>query len=82
MSVDSCIPVRSESNAELWISIQVRQAFSMKRKMLRNCLQACYSVSQIDTAMSAARLDAQVRPQQLSLDDYILLYRGLSAYME
>lgn len=53
----------------------------MKRKMLRNCLQTCYSVSQIDTAMSAARLDTQVRPQQLSFDDYVLLYKSLHAHM-
>lgn len=49
----------------------------MKRKMLRNCLQARYSVPQIEAALSAASLDAQLRPQQLSLDDYVLLYKGL-----
>lgn len=63
-------------------ALQVRQAFSMKRKMLRNCLQASYSVPQIEAAMSAASLDAQLRPQQLSLNDYVLLYRGLHPQMQ
>lgn len=63
-------------------ALQVQQAFSMKRKMLRNCLQARYSVPQIEAAMSAASLDAQLRPQQLSLDDYVLLYRGLHPHMQ
>lgn len=54
----------------------------MKRKMLRNCLQACYSVTHIDAAMSAAKLDAQLRPQQLSFDDYVLLYESLHPHMQ
>ena len=54
----------------------------MKRKMLRNCLQARYSVPQIEAAMSAAKLDAQLRPQQLSFDDYVLLYKGLHPHMQ
>lgn len=71
---------RAVSDAQGFLAM-VRQAFSMKRKMLRNCLQPCYSVSQIDMAMSAARLDAHVRPQQMSLEDYVLLYDGLHAHM-
>ena len=54
----------------------------MKRKMLRNCLQAYYGVTQIEGAMSAAKLDAQLRPQQLSFDDYVLLYEGLHSHMQ
>ena len=69
-------------NLECLTAAQVRQAFSMKRKMLRNCLQARYSVAQVEAAMSAARLDTQVRPQQLSFDDYVLLYRGLHTPMQ
>ena len=59
--------------------MQVRQAFSMKRKMLRNSLQPLYSLPQITQALTVAGLSAQVRPQQLSLHEYVKLYEALHA---
>ena len=59
------------------MSMQVRQAFSMKRKMLRNSLQPMYEQSQISSALDAAGLSETVRPQQLSLDQYVDLYKAL-----
>ena len=60
-------------------AVQVNQAFSTKRKMLRNSLQPRYCLSQIETALSANGLDAQLRPQQLSFDKFVSLYISLQS---
>lgn len=49
----------------------------MKRKMLRNSLQALYSASQIEAAMTGTCIQHQVRPQQLTFDEYVSLYKAL-----
>lgn len=69
---------RVVSDAGSFLSL-VRQAFSMKRKMLRNSLQPLYSLPQITQALTVAGLSAQVRPQQLSLHEYAKLYEALHA---
>lgn len=61
-------------------AVQVHQAFSTKRKMLRNSLQPHYSLFQIEHALSVNGLDAQLRPQQLSFDNYVSLYRSLHGH--
>ena len=56
---------------------QVRQAFATKRKMVRNSLQPLYSASHITSAIEKAQLNFDLRPQQLSFDDYVKLYDAL-----
>ncbi len=57
--------------------LQVRQAFSTKRKMLRNSLQPLYDPSHIAHAMTAADISDKIRPQQLSFESYVALYEAL-----
>ncbi len=57
--------------------LQIRQAFSTKRKMLRNSLQPLYDPSHIADAMTAAEISDKIRPQQLSFESYVALYKAL-----
>ena len=57
--------------------LQVHQAFSTKRKMLRNSLQPLYDPSHIAHAMTAAGITDTIRPQQLSFGSYVALYKAL-----
>lgn len=63
--------------ASIGMLLQVRQAFSTKRKMLRNSLQPMYEQSLVKSALEAAGLSDTVRPQQLSLYQYVRLYKAL-----
>ena len=51
----------------------VRQAFSQRRKTLKNTLRGLCDTEQID----AAGIDPGKRPQELSVDDYIRLFRQI-----
>ena len=51
----------------------VRQAFSQRRKTLKNTLRDLCDTGQID----AAGIDPGKRPQELSVDDYIKLFRQI-----
>ena len=51
----------------------VRQAFSQRRKTLKNTLKGYCDVKQID----AAGIDPGKRPQELAVDDYIRLFKQL-----
>jgi 16S rRNA (adenine1518-N6/adenine1519-N6)-dimethyltransferase len=51
----------------------VRQAFSQRRKTLKNTLRDLCNTEQIDTA----GIDPGKRPQELSVDDYIRLFRQI-----
>jgi 16S rRNA (adenine1518-N6/adenine1519-N6)-dimethyltransferase len=51
----------------------VRQAFSQRRKTLKNTLKGYCDVKQID----AAGIDPGKRPQELAVDDYIRLFQHL-----
>ncbi|DBA85801.1 hypothetical protein WJX77_005407 [Trebouxia sp. C0004] len=67
---------RAVANAEEFLAM-VRQAFSTKRKMLRNSLQPLYDPSRIAHAMTAAEIPDKIRPQQLSFESYVALYKAL-----
>lgn len=49
----------------------VRQAFSQRRKTLKNTLKGIYDTDQ----MEAAGVDPGKRPQEISISDYISLFR-------
>ncbi len=52
-------------------SALVKQAFSQRRKTLRNTLRGLREPDQ----MMAAGIDPGMRAQELSVDDYVRLYR-------
>ena len=59
--------------------MQVRLAFSERRKMLRNNLQGHFNPHNISEALVAAGLDPNVRPQQLTLAEYVALWQQLQS---
>ena len=78
---DVCVECMVWEQAHLLV-MQVRQAFSMKRKMLRNSLQPLYTSSDIAEAMTAAGMSAEIRPQQLSFAEYVMLYKALQTHSD
>jgi 16S rRNA (adenine1518-N6/adenine1519-N6)-dimethyltransferase len=61
-----------QDNAEL--ERIVRQAFSRRRKTLRNALEGCADAAQLE----AAGLDPGMRPEQVPVGDWIRLANSLS----
>ena len=58
----------------------VRAAFGHRRKMLRNSLDAAgFRRDAVESALSDCGLDARVRPEDLSLDDFARLHSVLEA---
>lgn len=54
-----------------------RTAFQQRRKMLRNSLKALYSLEVLDQAMQQLGIEAKVRPEELSLSQFLSLFRML-----
>lgn len=54
-----------------------RRAFEHRRKMLRASLKPLYHPDQTTQALNSLGIDAQARPEVLSLNDFINLYRKL-----
>ncbi|HEY2811127.1 MAG TPA: 16S rRNA (adenine(1518)-N(6)/adenine(1519)-N(6))-dimethyltransferase RsmA [Rhabdochlamydiaceae bacterium] len=54
-----------------------RTAFQQRRKMLRSTLKALYPLSRLDAALQALHISLNVRPEELSLDQFLLLFRDL-----
>eukprot|EP00897_Mesotaenium_endlicherianum_P007850 jgi/Mesen1/7093/ME000369S06415 len=57
----------------------VNAAFMGKRKMLRNSLTTLYPADQVARALAAADLAPTSRPDELSLEQFLLLFNTLSA---
>lgn len=54
-----------------------RRVFQQRRKMLRTTLKALYSVESIDNAIKHMHLNPKVRPEELSLSQFLSLFRSL-----
>jgi 16S rRNA (adenine1518-N6/adenine1519-N6)-dimethyltransferase len=54
-----------------------RTAFEHRRKMLRGSLSELYAPDAIEKALVACGLDARSRPEELSLDQWLLFYAKL-----
>lgn len=54
-----------------------RTAFEQRRKMLKNSLKDLYSHDAISNALQKIGCNPQARPEELSLEQYILLYKQL-----
>ncbi len=80
-NVDSCIvhmtlrntPLLPPDKEEQFFQI-VQKAFSMRRKTIRHSLKAS-GYTAIDTALHAAQFSQTVRPEELSLPDWLRLYQ-------
>jgi 16S rRNA (adenine1518-N6/adenine1519-N6)-dimethyltransferase len=59
--------------------ILLRKAFQQRRKMLRSSLKSLYSSDKIEESLTQLSLNVQVRPEQLSLEEFIQLYLLLRA---
>ena len=55
------------------LSVLVNQAFSRRRKTLRNALDGLLDAARIE----AAGIDPGLRPEVLALDDYLVLARSM-----
>ena len=55
----------------------VRKAFQQRRKMIRSSLKTLYPANQIEAALQEIGLSPTARPQELSLDEWINLYKLL-----
>lgn len=54
-----------------------RKAFEQRRKMLRKSLSDLYPTEKVIEAMKASQIQEQARPEELSLDDLLRLWRSL-----
>ncbi|MEG0036968.1 MAG: 16S rRNA (adenine(1518)-N(6)/adenine(1519)-N(6))-dimethyltransferase RsmA [Victivallaceae bacterium] len=55
-----------------------RKAFHMRRKMLVNALEALYDKEKVRQGLERMSKSPQVRAENLSLEDFVLLYRFLN----
>lgn len=53
----------------------IRSAFNQRRKMLRNSLRKIFSLSRLDEFFERFNISKDVRPENLSLDDFINLIK-------
>lgn len=65
---------RSEETAFFELT---RTAFGKRRKMLRSSLKDLYSPTLIESSLEALHLNPQIRPEELSLAQFIQLYEHL-----
>jgi 16S rRNA (adenine1518-N6/adenine1519-N6)-dimethyltransferase len=54
-----------------------RTAFQQRRKMLRTSLKAIYPLQCIDEALARMQINPKIRPEELSLDQFLILFSFL-----
>jgi 16S rRNA (adenine1518-N6/adenine1519-N6)-dimethyltransferase len=59
--------------------ILTRTAFKHRRKMLRSSLRDIYSPGTIESALTSIGLSPKARPEELSLDQFLLLFKILAS---
>ncbi len=83
-NVDSCFlsltfrekPAVSVREEESFFKL-IRTAFNQRRKTLRNSLEELASPEQLEGFFSLAGIDKNIRPEQLSLEQFAVLHRCL-----
>ncbi len=70
-------PVLPEHNHESFFKM-TRTAFQHRRKMLKSSLKELYSVQQIEEGLKILHVNPKVRPEELSLNQFVDLFRFLS----
>lgn len=68
------------SNEEQFFLL-TRAAFSQRRKMLRSSLRSLYSSEMITEALLSFHLNPQIRPEELSLEEFIQLFEKLQSFI-
>jgi len=68
----------SDKSKENYFFSVIRAGFAHKRKRLAKNLEDVASVEQVTSAFDAASLDKNIRPEDLSLEDWKLLTQSLS----
>jgi 16S rRNA (adenine1518-N6/adenine1519-N6)-dimethyltransferase len=58
--------------------VLTRSAFQKKRKMLRTSLKSLYSAEAIEQALGEMGISVQARPEELSLEQFLILFGKLS----
>lgn len=81
-SVDSAIVTFELKEPEAGIDTEkffnlTRKAFQTRRKMLKKSLKDLYSVEAIETSLKSLNISELARPEELSLDQFILLFKLL-----
>jgi 16S rRNA (adenine1518-N6/adenine1519-N6)-dimethyltransferase len=71
-------PPALETGSEEFFRL-TRTAFGQRRKMLRSTLQSLYSKESIEQALLSIHRSVTVRPEELSLKEFIALYTQLGA---
>jgi 16S rRNA (adenine1518-N6/adenine1519-N6)-dimethyltransferase len=59
--------------------VLTRSAFQQRRKMLKVSLRHLYSITQIEEGLEQLKLPPTSRPEELSLEQFLALYRFLKA---
>ncbi len=73
-------PPLSENETEGFFKM-TRTAFQQRRKMLRTSLKALYPLQRIDEALERMQMNPKIRPEELSLDQFLTLFSFLSPSM-
>lgn len=69
-------PPLEKEDSELFFSL-TRSAFHTRRKMLRTSLKELYPSQRLDEAFKIMQIDPRVRPEELSLAQFLTLFRLL-----
>lgn len=69
-------PPLPADQAEIFFKM-TRTAFEHRRKMLRSSLSDLYAPQAVENALTACGLDVRSRPEELSLDEFLLLFSRL-----
>jgi 16S rRNA A1518/A1519 N6-dimethyltransferase RsmA/KsgA/DIM1 with predicted DNA glycosylase/AP lyase activity len=56
----------------------VDKSFKKRRKMLINCLDHIGDKNQVAALLASAKIAATLRPENLGVDQWLLLYKGLA----
>ncbi len=70
-------PPLEETQTNIFFKM-TRTAFQQRRKMLRTSLKAIYPLERIDEALSEMHMNPKVRPEELSLDQFLRLFSFLA----
>lgn len=71
-------PLLAVEHTDLYTRV-IRQAFSQRRKMMRKLLKVRWPEPALEAAFAVAGLDAGVRAEQVSLEQFVRLTRALAA---
>ena len=69
-------PLENEQEQKAFLQL-VRTAFNQRRKMLRSAMQKLYPKERVQEALKEASLNINARAEELSLEEFLRLYRSI-----